>query len=323
MPARHLSRVLLPDPLRPTMPKNSPSATWNEMSRSATSSSTSMRRSGCSARSLSVMTCWRGTRNVLLRPTTSTAAWGCGTGQRLAGPYVRLGPMSARDTSGARQFDYDRTVALRRRRVRDRTHSSGAQYQRSPAGPRRGDPVACPCREHRGGAQLRGELRGDRSVLDPPPLLLPRDPPRGRTPPGPQPAVPRHRRLPPLPDPAPGPLRRSPRGRRRLRGDDLAGKRGGDRDARARAECRAARARGFAGLDLASGLGAAGLPGLDSDRVRQPDGGRALLAEHRGVGARRAPAPALTGVADGPATVRHPYGVRARLSLSPQAYARV
>src|SRR5205823_3118104 len=38
MPARHLSSVLLPEPLRPMIPKNSPSSTSNETSLSACSS---------------------------------------------------------------------------------------------------------------------------------------------------------------------------------------------------------------------------------------------------------------------------------------------
>jgi heme a synthase len=47
------------------------------------------------------------------------------------------------------------------------------------------------------------------------------------------------------------------------------------------------------------------------------------MAEHRRPGAHRGPAPGLTGADDGRAGVRHPYGVRQRLSVSPEAYARV
>src|SRR4051794_32252627 len=54
MPARHFSSVLLPEPLRPTIPKNSPASTVNETSCSASNSDERSLRNGCSARSLSV-----------------------------------------------------------------------------------------------------------------------------------------------------------------------------------------------------------------------------------------------------------------------------
>src|SRR5919197_4038335 len=73
MPARHFSSVDLPEPLRPTMPKNSPRSTAKETSRSARSSSWPARRKGCTARSLSVCTCSRGIRNALETSSTTTA----------------------------------------------------------------------------------------------------------------------------------------------------------------------------------------------------------------------------------------------------------
>src|SRR4051812_13936388 len=56
MPAMHFSSVLLPEPLRPTTPKNSPAATLNETSRSAWKESYCVRRRGWSTLSLSVWT---------------------------------------------------------------------------------------------------------------------------------------------------------------------------------------------------------------------------------------------------------------------------
>ena len=47
------------------------------------------------------------------------------------------------------------------------------------------------------------------------------------------------------------------------------------------------------------------------------------MAEHRRPRAHLSPAPGLTAADDEPAAVRHPYGVRARLSVSPETYARV
>ena len=72
MLARIFSRVLLPDPLRPTMPKNSPSWMSNETSCSARRMRCSRRANGCVARSLSESTCCSGIRNVLLTPRAST-----------------------------------------------------------------------------------------------------------------------------------------------------------------------------------------------------------------------------------------------------------
>src|SRR5215217_4725040 len=73
MPAMHLRRVLLPDPLRPTMPKNSPGSTANDTSFRALKWSYDDRRNGCIARSLSVETRSCGIRNVFETPSTATA----------------------------------------------------------------------------------------------------------------------------------------------------------------------------------------------------------------------------------------------------------
>src|SRR5438874_11630449 len=73
MPAMHLSSVLLPDPFRPTMPKNSPGGTANETSFSASKRSWPARRSGWSARSFSVWICSRGMLKVFDTPSTTTA----------------------------------------------------------------------------------------------------------------------------------------------------------------------------------------------------------------------------------------------------------
>src|SRR5689334_6637146 len=50
----HLSSVLLPEPLRPTSPKNSPLSTWKETFFSESKVLRSRLRRGCRARSLSV-----------------------------------------------------------------------------------------------------------------------------------------------------------------------------------------------------------------------------------------------------------------------------
>src|SRR5690348_8708398 len=69
----HFSNVLLPLPLRPTIPKNSPCPTSSEMLLTACSSSYEVLRSGCSTRSLSVEYCWWGMRKVLLTCLMETA----------------------------------------------------------------------------------------------------------------------------------------------------------------------------------------------------------------------------------------------------------
>src|SRR6201996_49172 len=73
MPARHLSKVLFPLPLRPTIPKNSPGATSRLTSQTASSTSKVRDRNACRARSLSVWYCSWGRRNDLLRLLTEIA----------------------------------------------------------------------------------------------------------------------------------------------------------------------------------------------------------------------------------------------------------
>ena len=70
------SSVLLPEPLRPTIPKNSPWWTSNEMSRSARCSRYSTRRNGCVARSLNESTRCSGIRNVFSTPRASITTGG-------------------------------------------------------------------------------------------------------------------------------------------------------------------------------------------------------------------------------------------------------
>src|SRR4051794_18501511 len=60
----HLSSVDLPEPLRPTMPKNSPCATSNDTPRSACRSSCPDESKGCRTRSLRVLTRRWGRRKV-------------------------------------------------------------------------------------------------------------------------------------------------------------------------------------------------------------------------------------------------------------------
>src|SRR5215218_4843838 len=73
MPARHFSSVLLPEPLRPTIPKNSPSLIDADTSSSARSSSKVRLWKGCNARSLNVEYCWCGILNDFVRWLISTA----------------------------------------------------------------------------------------------------------------------------------------------------------------------------------------------------------------------------------------------------------
>src|SRR3954463_11217403 len=86
MPARHFRSVDLPEPLRPTMPKNSPRWTSTETSRRACSVSVRVRRSGCSARSLSVCTRSCGSSNVFDTPRTATAGMAAFTALRVLAP---------------------------------------------------------------------------------------------------------------------------------------------------------------------------------------------------------------------------------------------
>ena len=74
MLASIFSRVLLPEPLRPTMPKNSPWWISKETPSSARSSRTSPAENGCTTRSLSESTRWVGMRNVFFRSRASIAS---------------------------------------------------------------------------------------------------------------------------------------------------------------------------------------------------------------------------------------------------------
>src|SRR5215213_458481 len=85
----HLSNVLLPEPLRPTMPKNSPRLTSKETSVSAGKVSMSRRRNGCSARSLSVWTRSFGSENAFETPSTTTAWDRSDTAAKLADAHRR------------------------------------------------------------------------------------------------------------------------------------------------------------------------------------------------------------------------------------------
>src|SRR3954447_5527103 len=72
MPAMHLSRVDLPEPLRPTIPKNSPRAMSKETSRKACRSSCPDESKGCRTRSLRVLTRRWGRRKVFETSSTVT-----------------------------------------------------------------------------------------------------------------------------------------------------------------------------------------------------------------------------------------------------------
>src|ERR1039458_5772345 len=103
MPAMHFSSVLLPLPLRPTMPKNSPGRTAKEMSFSAYRSSWRERRSGCSARSLSVWLRSSGILKRLWTPSTANAGrpWtAVCSGGMVTGGYSEGARRSAGDRSG-------------------------------------------------------------------------------------------------------------------------------------------------------------------------------------------------------------------------------
>ena len=73
--------VLLPLPLRPTIPKNSP---WPTLERDVlerlAARSKLRRRSGCTTRSLSVWTCSCGRRKIFETPSTLTATSSGGRG---------------------------------------------------------------------------------------------------------------------------------------------------------------------------------------------------------------------------------------------------
>src|SRR5215210_5863323 len=103
MPAMHFSSVLLPLPLRPTMPKNSPGSTSTLTPFSASSVSWPRNLNGCRTRSLSVCDCSCGSLNALLTSSTTSGFGPCrrgGRGARSAGVSVatagsRLAPRPA------------------------------------------------------------------------------------------------------------------------------------------------------------------------------------------------------------------------------------
>src|SRR3954467_149692 len=99
MPAMSLSSVDLPEPLRPTTPKNSPFSTENETSCSACRTSLRARRNGCSARSLSVWMTSCGISNCFETPSTTTAF----TGSNLLIPKVASLPPFPRLTPERRR----------------------------------------------------------------------------------------------------------------------------------------------------------------------------------------------------------------------------
>src|SRR3954465_11488782 len=100
MPARHFSSVLLPEPLRPTIPKNSPFGTTNETSSRAWRRSKRARLKGWTARSLSVETFSWGSRKAFETPSTTTAgALSCAavTARNLAVGLVAAAPLQAHE----------------------------------------------------------------------------------------------------------------------------------------------------------------------------------------------------------------------------------
>src|SRR3954466_14816754 len=117
MLARILSRVLFPDPLRPTMPKNSPWRTSKEMSCRTRCSRYSTRESGCATRSLRESMRCAGIRNVLSIPRASTTtgadarereaarppASSSVVGLVMAGATIGLSPMQVADTRTLRR----------------------------------------------------------------------------------------------------------------------------------------------------------------------------------------------------------------------------
>src|SRR5215210_1036676 len=116
MPAMHLSSVLLPEPLRPTMPKNSPAATSKETPLRAGKVSCSERRIGCSARSLSVWTRSLGCWNVFETPSTTTAGPGPGTKMTLADGHRGEPEPQVAPAAGLRDRDGVRPLVQRERR---------------------------------------------------------------------------------------------------------------------------------------------------------------------------------------------------------------
>src|SRR5438552_2135986 len=119
MCARILSSVLLPLPLGPTMPRNSPSATEKVTSRSTSCRSYVIRFSGCAKYSLSRARCSCGIRNDFETPTTSIAF------------AIRCAPRSEeRPDPADGEEDGDRGAVReeghrRRERARERDHERG------------------------------------------------------------------------------------------------------------------------------------------------------------------------------------------------------
>src|SRR5947199_9160796 len=103
MPARHLSNVDLPEPLRPTMPKNSPGSIANDTLSSASKRSEPLRLNGCSARSFSVCTRSWGTWNVFDTQSTMTAVTASLTAGKVPSAPARAYERQP-DGHGARNF---------------------------------------------------------------------------------------------------------------------------------------------------------------------------------------------------------------------------
>src|SRR5215212_8191563 len=83
MLARILSSVLLPDPLRPTMPKNSPCRTSKDTPRRACSTRYWGRASGWTTRSLNESMRWIGILKAFSTPSTSMTTGALDIGSRL------------------------------------------------------------------------------------------------------------------------------------------------------------------------------------------------------------------------------------------------
>src|SRR3954452_16014301 len=140
MPAMHFRSVDLPEPLRPTMPKNSPLGIANETPLRTFSSSYSLRRKGWRARSLSVCTWCFGMRNVFSSPSTSIAV--CRGSVRAAAPAPVAVPagassgISGRLARGEKAAAVPAAVAFPSRFLRHGLRSGGGIVQgRAPMPP--------------------------------------------------------------------------------------------------------------------------------------------------------------------------------------------
>src|SRR4051794_1529699 len=120
-----LSRVLLPEPLRPTIPKNSPLRTSNDTPCSARSSRYSMRVNGWVTRSLSESIRCLGTRNDLSIPRTSIT-----TGASAAGPPPSVDGAVSVWSAGVGMAIWKKCV-----RVRDAVRLTGAEANSSAGAP--------------------------------------------------------------------------------------------------------------------------------------------------------------------------------------------